>query len=229
MDILNKISVTDRINAKSVVGDVSSPANGDIWYNSSINKFRKRENGSTSDLDTSGNSSTSTFTNQSFTATSNQTTFTISGGYTPGLINIFYNGSKLASSEYTASNGTTVVLSTGAKLNDIIDVNIFTTSDILTSKAFSTITYSTTPNWDYGTGYNKEITLTGNASLSITNSSDGDYGVLFVYQDTTGGRTFSVPVGDNTTGISPQTTASSLVIYSWVQKGTVRYWNASNR
>jgi hypothetical protein len=176
----------------------------------------------------SGGSST-TFTNQSFTATSGQTVFTISGGYTPGLIVVFYNGSKLATSEYTASNGTTVVLGFAAELNDIIDVDIFTTSDVLTAKAFTTITYSGTPNWDYGTGYNKQITLSGAATLSITNDSDGDYGVLFVTQDGVGGRILTLPVGDNTTGLSVQTTANSIVIYSYVKKGAIRYWNASNR
>jgi hypothetical protein len=175
------------------------------------------------------NNTSTTFTNQSFAATAAQTTFTISGGYVPGLIVVFYNGSKLATSEYTASNGTTVVLGTAAELDDIIDVNIFTTTDVLTAKAFTTITYSGAPNWDYGTGYNKEITLTGAATLSITNDSDGDYGVLFVTQDVVGGRVLTLPVGDNSTGLSAQTTANSIVIYSYVKRGSVRHWNASNR
>ena len=176
-----------------------------------------------------GGGGTTTFTTQSFTATAAQTTFTISGGYTPGLIEVYYNGSKLTVSEYTASSGTTVVLGFAAELDDIIDVTIFTTSDVLTAKAFTTITYSGTPNWDYGTGYNKEITLTGAATLSITNDNDGDYGVLFVTQDGVGGRILTLPVGDNSTGLSAQTTANSIVIYSYAKRGSVRYWNASNR
>lgn len=55
-----------------------------------------------------------------FTATAGQTTFTVS--YSPGLVDVFYNGSKLASSEYTASNGTSIVLATTAVLNDTIEV-----------------------------------------------------------------------------------------------------------
>ena len=177
----------------------------------------------------SGGGSSTTFTTQSFTATAAQTTFTISGGYTPGLIQVNYNGSTLTVSEYTASNGTTVVLGFAAELNDILDFIIFTTTDVLIAKAFTTITYSGTPNWDYGTGYNKEITLTGAATLSITNDSDGDYGVLFVTQDGVGGRVLTLPVGDNITGLTAQTTASSIVIYSYAKRGSVRYWNASNR
>ena len=36
------------------VGDPASPADGDVWYNTTTNKFRKRENGVTTDLDTGG-------------------------------------------------------------------------------------------------------------------------------------------------------------------------------
>ena len=55
-----------------------------------------------------------------FIATAGQTSFTVS--YTPGLIDVFYNGSKLAASEYTASNGTTVVLANAAVLNDLLEI-----------------------------------------------------------------------------------------------------------
>ena len=55
-----------------------------------------------------------------FTATAAQTTFTVT--YTQGLIDVFYNGSNLAQSEYTATNGTTVVLATACQVNDIVAI-----------------------------------------------------------------------------------------------------------
>lgn len=61
-----------------------------------------------------------------FTATSGQTTFTISGGYTVGLIDVFINGARLSTADYTATNSTTVVLGTSAVLNDIVDVVNYT-------------------------------------------------------------------------------------------------------
>lgn len=176
-----------------------------------------------------GGGGSTTFTVQTFTATAAQNTFTISGGYTVGLIKVFYNGSKLTPSEYTATNTTTVVLSFNAELNDVIDVEIYTTVNVNLPKTFGTITYSTTPSWDYTTGYNKKITLTGAATLAITGDSDGDYGTLFVTQDATGGRVLTLPAGDNTTGVSPVTTANVVTLYSYVKNGSVRYWNASNR
>lgn len=59
---------------------------------------------------------------QSFTATASQTTFTVTGGYTVDQVDVYYNGSRLNSSEYTASNGSTVVLGTGAPVGTIIDI-----------------------------------------------------------------------------------------------------------
>lgn len=49
---LNGIIAHLKLNVKPAVGDIASPVDGDIWYNSTTSKFRKRENGVTSDLDT---------------------------------------------------------------------------------------------------------------------------------------------------------------------------------
>jgi hypothetical protein len=55
-----------------------------------------------------------------FTATANQTTFTVT--YAAGNIAVFLNGSKLGAADFTATNGTSVVLATGATLNDLVEV-----------------------------------------------------------------------------------------------------------
>ena len=54
------------------------------------------------------------------TATASQTVFT-GITYTQGLIEVYYNGSRLTASEYTATNGTSVTLSTAANVGDILD------------------------------------------------------------------------------------------------------------
>jgi len=64
-------------------------------------------------------------TETSFTATAGQTTFTVS--YTVGQVDVYYNGSKLAPAEFTATTGTSIVLATAALVNDIIDVVAYTT------------------------------------------------------------------------------------------------------
>ena len=59
-----------------------------------------------------------------FTTTLNQTTFTVPGGYNIGLVDVFWNGVKqTVGVDYTASNGTTVVLANGAAEGDTIEIN----------------------------------------------------------------------------------------------------------
>ena len=60
-------------------------------------------------------------------ATSEQTTFTTSGEYTPGYIDVFLGGVKLDSSEFTATDGTTVVLASGANTGQIFESISYTT------------------------------------------------------------------------------------------------------
>jgi len=55
-----------------------------------------------------------------FTATANQQTFNLP--YTPSFIDVFQNGVLLSPTDYTATDGATVVLAVGASLNDEITV-----------------------------------------------------------------------------------------------------------
>jgi len=67
-----------------------------------------------------------TQTRQSFTATASQTTFN-TAGYTAGFIDVYMNGIHLVDgTDFTATNGSDVVLTTGAAADDVIDVVIHT-------------------------------------------------------------------------------------------------------
>lgn len=63
-------------------------------------------------------------------ATAAQTTFTTSDSYTPGYIDVFLGGVKLDSSEFTATNGTTVVLASGANAGQIFESISYTTFSV---------------------------------------------------------------------------------------------------
>ena len=68
-----------------------------------------------------------TQTRDTFTATSNQTSFPTSG-YTPEFLDVFMNGVHLLNgTDYTASNGSDVVLAVGATTGDIIEVVAYST------------------------------------------------------------------------------------------------------
>ena len=55
-----------------------------------------------------------------FTATSGQTSYTVN--YTVGNILVFMNGATLDAGSFTATNGTSVVLGSGASTGDIVEV-----------------------------------------------------------------------------------------------------------
>jgi len=69
-----------------------------------------------------------TFTTTVFTATANQTTFSVS--YTVGFVEVFLNGSKLSGADFTATNGTSIVLASGATVGDTVDVVAFATQTV---------------------------------------------------------------------------------------------------
>ena len=73
-----------------------------------------------------GSTGLTVYTKTNFTATAGQTSF--SATYTVGFVDVYYNGSKLSTSEYTATSGTTVVLGTAAAVGDIIETIAWTIS-----------------------------------------------------------------------------------------------------
>ena len=66
----------------------------------------------------SGVTTTAYRTITEFTATAGQTTFT-PPSYTVGFISVYRNGIRLGSADYTATNGTTVVLGSAAASGDL--------------------------------------------------------------------------------------------------------------
>ena len=67
-----------------------------------------------------------TMTHETFVATSGQTSFATSG-YTPNFLQVFLNGVKLVNGDdFTATNGSDVVLTTGATAGDTVEVLAYT-------------------------------------------------------------------------------------------------------
>lgn len=65
-----------------------------------------------------------------FTATAGQTSFSVPS-YTVGYIDVFRNGIRLGTADFTASTGTTVVLASGASNGDLITTESFYVSSVL--------------------------------------------------------------------------------------------------
>lgn len=79
------------------------------------------------------------YSRSSQTATANQTTFTVA--YTPNYLQVYFNGALLNPVDYTATNGTTVVLTDAAAANDIIE---FITYSLISVSNVQPITINST-------------------------------------------------------------------------------------
>ncbi len=78
----------------------------------------------------SGVTTTAYRTVTEFTATAGQTTFNVPS-YTVGFVDVYDNGVRLGSADYTATSGTTVVLASASVAGDLITVESFLVSSVL--------------------------------------------------------------------------------------------------
>jgi len=78
----------------------------------------------------SGVTTTAYRTQTEFTAMAGQTTFSVPS-YTVGFIDVYRNGALLGSADFTATNGTTVVLANAASSGDLVETVSFYVSSVL--------------------------------------------------------------------------------------------------
>jgi hypothetical protein len=141
------VTLAGTLGATSGGTGLTSYTTGDIIYASATNTLAKLPIGTAGQVLSvasgipswaASTSSGVSFTVTDFTATASQTTFTVT--YTVGLVEVYRNGAKLGIADYTASNGTTIVLATGANAGDLIEVVAFgavNTAAVITAEDFS--------------------------------------------------------------------------------------------
>ena len=96
----------------------ASPTTGDLWFDTTNNTMKVYGG---SGFQNAGSSVNGTAQRVTFTATAGQTTFAAT--YDAGYVDVYLNGVKLiAGTDFTATNGTSVVLATGAAVNDTVDI-----------------------------------------------------------------------------------------------------------
>jgi len=117
-----------------------------------------------------------------FTATANQTTFTV--GYTVGLVEVFLNGAKLSASDFTATNGTTIVLGAGALVGDTVDIvvygpvsvaNTYTQAEMNTLLAAKLALAGGTMTGNVAHGDNVKATFGAGSDLQIYHDGSSSY------------------------------------------------------
>ena len=80
------------------------------------------------------------------TATAGQTVFNANGGYTVGYLDVFLNGSKLTTTDFTATNGSSITLTEAAQVGDIVRLEAwgtFSTSNLVSPNYTGTLTGGT--------------------------------------------------------------------------------------
>ena len=159
----------------------------------------------------SGVTTTAYSTCTEFTATASQTTFT-PPSYTVEFIQVYRNGVLLGSADYTATNGTTVVLAVGATSGDLVTTISFLVSSVLNAIA-NTNNSVTALNLALGaagynlasvsgTTYNLEylIVAGGGGGGGRVGGGGGGGGVLNGFVTVTSGTGYSLVVGGGGTG-----------------------------
>ena len=101
---------------------------------------------------------------QSFTATASQTTFN-TNGYTDGnFINVYLNGVRLINgTDYTATNGSDIVLTTGASASDVLDFETFDTFELV-DQQFENVTLKNPTHEDTDGGRESAVSFKGEQS-----------------------------------------------------------------
>ena len=108
---LREIHDIDLITTTPVNGHILG-YNGTLWVNKTIAGWLGYTPADAANIPTR--------TETVFTATANQSVFTVN--YTVGSVEVFYNGSKMAPAEFTATNGTSITLASGIPAGTILTV-----------------------------------------------------------------------------------------------------------
>ena len=148
---INNFAEVYRIASSAPTSSLNS---GDLYFDTTSDTLKVYGGSGWQNAGSSVNGTSARF---KYVATSNQTTFTgndadgNSLAYDSGFIDVYLNGVHLDPTDYTASNGSSVVLASGAATGDILYIVGFGTFSVA-SIAATAITSGTLPTARGGTG-----------------------------------------------------------------------------
>jgi len=204
---------------------------GDLYFDTTANELKVYKS---SGWAAAGSSVNGTSQRYKYIATNNQTTFTGSDNsgntltYDSGYIDVYMNGVHLDPTDYTATNGSSVVLGSGAATGDVIYVVAFGTFNVASINA---------DNLSSGTVNNARLPATiadktiqataltakgdgsSNAGKIQLNDNDNSNSVSLQAPATVGSNiTFKLPNADGSTGQVLKTDGSGNL--GWVSQPT---------
>ena len=176
----------------------SSPSEGTLWFDTT-NDLMKAYDGSS--FVTTGSTVNGTSSRNVYTATGGQTAF--SATYDVGFVDVYLNGAKLqVTADFTATDGTTVTLTSGATAGDIVDIvayGTFELADVYT-KTDSDARY-------INQSHTGNVTIDGNVTvdqldilaqgdLRLQDSAGGQYVALQAPATISSNYTLTLPTAD---------------------------------
>ena len=181
----------------TVDNDGNALVAGALYFNQSANEMRVYDGGSWIAASSAGGASLLEY---KYTATANQTTFTGSDdasntlSYTVANLIVVLNGIVIENgSDYTATNGSSVVLASGAAVNDelnIIAFKSFTTADMVSATnggAFSgNVAFGDNIKAIFGSG--NDLSVYHNATHSYIDNNTGNIYIRSNVDDDDGGN-----------------------------------------
>ena len=167
---VNNFGTTYKISPTAPTGIVE----GTLWFDTT-NDVMKVYDGSA--FANAGSSVNGTSQRNKFTATASQTAFTgndddgVVLAYDPNFLDVYLNGIRLVNgTDYTATDGSTITLSSGASVGDILNVVSFGTFSLASFSA-TAITSDTLPIARGGTGLNSVSGQAGKALIVNSNAN----------------------------------------------------------
>jgi len=165
---------------------------GDLYFDSTANELKVYKSSGWAAAGSTVNGTANRF---EYTATAGQTTFTgadnnsATMAYDAGFIDVYLNGVKLANADFTATTGTSVVLASGASVNDILMVVAYGTFEL----ANISINDLTNTPAALGTAGQALVVNAGATALEYANASSAEvYGFEKFFSPSTLVRTVTV-------------------------------------
>ena len=146
----------------------------------------------------------------SFTATANQTTFNFT--YAVGSLEVYLNGVLLNDTDYTATNGTSFILNTGADVNDIVEAISFKFAPVGQASSF----FGTLPIANGGTGSTSTtfVNLATNVTGTLPTTSGGTGSTSTTFVNLATNVVGTLPVTNGGTGTTTSTGTGNVVLSS---------------
>lgn len=145
------------------------------------------------------------------TATAGQTVFNANGGYTVGFLDVFVNGAQLQSSDFTATNGSSVTLAQAALVGDDVRLVAWGTFNVANAPAGGTDWQSVqASNFTAAAGKGYPINTTSGAVTATLPASPtaGQFIQLTDYARTFGTNNLTI----NPNGNKIQSSTSNIVV-----------------